>query len=427
MKARVLTIVLCGVILLAGSATQGQREPKGEPGAPPGATPGGFPGQAPGMFMPGMGAPPGGMMGGMGGAAMRIPVQMQALLAINSSPAVFELDNHFVQVLVNSPFVLSEQIRNRGVEGITVDRMSSTRQDNQSLFELQIYYSAESAFAQKAEPCVAEIAKLLERALAKEYDRQIDQLKQARGFAEDQRERATEELTLLQGRERELRQAAGQSDLSREFILDKTRDLEHRKENLRMGFASLEARRGAIQDQIAKIGEESQKRVSADPVADELQEIVKICENRVKTVSKLMEEGRASGSESDDAREKLAKARIELMTRREAVGSSVGGEQMARWNNELVNMAVEVAGTESELSLVEKQLHDIKEKGLLELADRYEVEVAVKMPAVRERLMRATERAEELKRQIETICPLRVVLLGAEEEPEEGSSEPDGG
>jgi hypothetical protein len=107
----------------------------------------------------------------------------------------------------------------------------------------------------------------------------------------------------------------------------------------------------------------------------------------------------------------------------------VGGEEMAKWNNELIALAITAADDESNLGFVERQLHDIKEKGLWELADRYEVEVAVKMPAVRERLMRATERAEELKRKIEEkpIYPLRVVLLGAEEEPEEGSSEPDGG
>jgi citrate lyase gamma subunit len=430
MKARVLTIVLCGVILLAGSATQGQREPKGEPGMFPGAAiPGGFPGQAPGMFIPG-GAPPAmmGGMGGMGGAAMRIPVQMQALLAINNSPAVFELNGDLVEALVNSPFVLNQDVWAGGVERIDAQIMVSQK-DNQSLLKLQIYYSAESAFAENAKQYVAEIAKLLERTLAKEYDRRIDRLDQARGFAEEQREKATEELTILQNHERELREAAGQSDLSREFILNKTRDLEQDREEMRMGLASSNARRVAIQDQIAKIGEESLKRVSADPIAEELEEIVKICERRVITVSKLMEEGRASGSESDDAREKLAKARIELITRREAVKSSVGGEEMAKWNNELIALAITAADDESNLGFVERQLHDIKEKGLWELADRYEVEVAVKMPAVRERLMRATERAEELKRKIEEkpIYPLRVVLLGAEEEPEEGSSEPDGG
>lgn len=185
------------------------------------------------------------------------------------------------------------------------------------------------------------------------------------------------------------------------------------KQKLEMDVARLEARRSAIEDQIIRIRHEADEKIHDDPVAVQLQRIVELQAQQVERERELVEQGAdAHLNELADAEEKLARAKIELARRREELTKSAGGDRLAKFNNDLADMVIELAETKAELQVVNSQF----EKAEAELAAAATLESDVlRVRRARQIFEIADCRASQLEALLAYLRPPTVTVVGAAE------------
>jgi len=266
-----------------------------------------------------------------------------------------------------------------------------------------------------AEEFMAAICSRLREAIVETHERYMEQLENRLGAAHRRADDASERLAKLQATQREFSQDAGQADLSRENITKTISASEKEKQKLEMELAGLQARREAIEKQIAKVGGKVSAKLKDDPVAKELQTIVELRKEKVAWLEKLVGSGRAPQFDLVDARAELAQAKMELARRREEIRQAGGDEVARKLNEELAELSIQTAELEGRLKHINTQLKNIKAKELLELADRYEREVALQLPLAFEAAESAMRWRDELERQMKTArAPVVTVIGGAD-------------
>jgi len=275
--------------------------------------------------------------------------------------------------------------------------------------QLQIFDSDSPA---RAEELLASICARLEKALVEANNKRSNKLQEQAEFAEKQYRQANKKVMVWQSRQRRFTAEAGVSDLSRGKILDEIRGLEKEKRELEMDMAGLQARREALEKQIGRRGDEASKKLKDDPVARELEEIVKVREIEFRRVGKLVAKGVTSERERNDAREKLARAKAELALRREALTKRADGDVLGKFNTELAELSIELAEQQGRLKMVNEHLARIRDKKLLALADEFEREVMLKLPLAMEDAERAFQWHSELRRQKDAVRPPTVTVIG---------------
>lgn len=198
-------------------------------------------------------------------------------------------------------------------------------------------------------------------------------------------------------------------DISVDILLDKKQDLLQDKQELEMEVASLNARRSAIEQQIAKIGKEVANKVKDDLITVELQGIVDGLTKQLVDKNKLFEAGRSSSAELEDMRQKLARTRIELAKRREELSKSFGGDQLAQFNTGYANSMVELAEKTAMLSIVTDQLRQTEQQ--LTAATTFDPRLS-RMRTAREAFEIANRRVNQLEILAANLQPPTVTVLG---------------
>lgn len=200
-------------------------------------------------------------------------------------------------------------------------------------------------------------------------------------------------------------------DVSEEALVADKHNLVRDRQRLEMDIARLEARRSAIEQQIAKTNDETTSIVKGDTVTVELQRLLELQIQHLENVKKLVEVGSTSHTDLADAEERLARARIELAKRREELTKLAGGDQVARYNIELADMMIELAGKKAELDVVGKQLKETERQvTMLSAVDPAITRIRLAMQA----LEVAEQRLSELKTRLANLQPPAVTVLGAE-------------
>jgi hypothetical protein len=187
-------------------------------------------------------------------------------------------------------------------------------------------------------------------------------------------ETAREAFLALQQLQREILDSAGLAHLSREHVLERIRSLDECRLTLEMELAGVQARRQALQEQIARIGQDAEKAVD-DEIASELERVVALRGKELERVRALAERGQASDMEVGRYEEEWATAKVQLLTHREEARHRHGGDLLHRFNEELATLSIEAADMEARMSVLNQQCTEIKAANLLGLADRYEREV----------------------------------------------------
>ena len=123
-----------------------------------------------------------------------------------------------------------------------------------------------------------------------------------------------------------------------------------------MEVARLQARRGAIEQAIARTSTEVADKLSADSVTTELERIIATNEKQLAATQARYKAGTAPLAEIDQMKEKLARARIELAKRREELAKSVGGNQLAALNAELSSISIDLTESAAELQVLNTHL-----------------------------------------------------------------------
>ena len=114
------------------------------------------------------------------------------------------------------------------------------------------------------------------------------------------------------------------------------------------------------------------------------------------------------------ARESVVRANIDFQTRRETLTKHQGGKSLSELNNELASIAMSNSEYEATYQFIREQMDRLQSRKLLELANRYEVEILLKMESVREAFVTVQYRINELKTLLAGMQPPSVSILGGQ-------------
>jgi len=145
-------------------------------------------------------------------------------------------------------------------------------------------------------------------------------------------------------------------DVAPETLVQDSRDLQRQRRLLEMEVARLQARRGAIEQAIARTTTEVADKLSADSVTTELERILATNEKQLAATEARYKAGTAPLAEIELMKEKLARARIELAKRREELAKSAGGSQLAAFNAELTSISIDLTEKSAGLQLLNTHL-----------------------------------------------------------------------
>lgn len=301
---------------------------------------------------------------------------------------------------------------------ISEDSQLMTREGEQllatALFGVDLFVQAERSQAERshAERILRGVCRRLDSELKRHSDveqqhlrTQVAEVRAAVGQAEQR-------FKELQAVRQELSAAAGQSELSRDVVSGQIQTDERQERELDQQLAGLRARRGALAEQIARIGSQAAAEVEDDPVVVELAKVVELREANLKRWQELVADGRAPTNEQQTAQEALALAKAELARQRQAASQRAGGDLLAELNKELVRLTVDIAAAEAQREFIRQRLTQAREKKLLELADRYEREVRTQLAAAEQVLRDTLKRQADLESRLANYRPPTVTVLG---------------
>jgi len=139
-------------------------------------------------------------------------------------------------------------------------------------------------------------------------------------------------------------------------------ELARRAQVLELDLAGIDARRKALQAEIAVIRDEAAKRLDADVITQELRRLLAASEEALPPIKQAVEAGQVPMVELARAQESVAKARIDLARRQEELAHSAGGGQLQEFLRELSRLAIDQMGKEAQLQTVRRQLDDVQEQ-----------------------------------------------------------------
>ena len=263
-----------------------------------------------------------------------------------------------------------------------------------------------------AEELLAAICQRLELALRSVGAIDRERFQERLAQVETELTQLDERYQRIRAARRELLEQAGRDDLSRDRIEDTISDLEGTRQDIELSLAGAQAREVALTEQIAKVAQQAIEAAEKSAVVKELEEIVDIRKVELARAQQLHEGGQLPQSELNRRQEASARARADLARHRESVSKTAGAELLTQLNHELVSLSVDSAEQEAQLRAVNQRLGEIRERQLLELADRYEREVELQLKLSERALLDLTEEQYDLKETIRNLRLPEVVVIG---------------
>ncbi|HPC95137.1 MAG TPA: hypothetical protein PLU87_09355 [Sedimentisphaerales bacterium] len=145
-------------------------------------------------------------------------------------------------------------------------------------------------------------------------------------------------------------------------LIARRRNLSDAIRDLEMQMAGMEARRQAIEEQIARTMDEADRKLAQDTVTKEFQTLIQMMEMRLSQLRKQVDAGQLPQSELAPAQENLTRARIELAKRQEELRKDAGGGRLDSLNSELSQMAIQTAEQEARLEVFRTQLDETQRR-----------------------------------------------------------------
>ena len=181
-------------------------------------------------------------------------------------------------------------------------------------------------------------------------------------------------------------------------------------QSLELDLAGMQARRQAIQKQMATAEAEANDRLANDAVTQELEKLMQLSTTQFERLKQLVDTGRLSQTELAQGQESVARARVELARRREELTKSVSGSRLEQFNTELSRMTIDEAEKQTQLGILSNQLDEVQRQ--LVQASTFDPEAA-RTRIAQETLETINRRIGELETRLATLQPPTVVMLGA--------------
>jgi hypothetical protein len=284
--------------------------------------------------------------------------------------------------------------------------ITSPSEEQTYLFSLNIQLPEE--VKPEAEKLMDALLQNLRSVLAGAFDEHLQRLRDQLKLADEETQRAEHELST---RQEELNKISDSRILDRNLILNNISNLRSDIQKIEMEEASNRITVDAMMKQIAETKDKMMEEINKDGVGKDLAELVVLHEKNLRNVEKLSESGRASVAEVTDAREKLARARIELAQRRDQLSKSAGGNLIDSLNSQLADYSIKAAQNQAKLSNLKQQLNEAEE--LLGKTDDYEL-LSLKIDIAKQNLQEAILWRDEISRKIRIIQPPLVSVIGGD-------------
>ncbi|MBP7746835.1 MAG: hypothetical protein KA383_11960 [Phycisphaerae bacterium] len=266
--------------------------------------------------------------------------------------------------------------------------------------------------AQQVQQLLVGLTRELQRAMQDAGGREAQRLNDAVAASEQASAEAQQRLKDLQARQQELLEAAGCGDLNRERLAEEQTELEIRLRDLDLRLVSQRARQTALGEQIARLGREIGENVETNAAVTELTKVAQLRESALARIREQHEAGRVAQQEVLEQEELLARARAELAQQRQAAAQAAGGALVADLNRSLLQQSVDLAETEAERGAVAQLLAEMRERKLLDLADQYERDVRMILPTARAAVEDAGRQLLRAVNDRNRYQPPQVVVLG---------------
>jgi hypothetical protein len=163
--------------------------------------------------------------------------------------------------------------------------------------------------------------------------------------------------------ESKLRNRSDSVDVSPETIHQLLSSLQTQRESLSLDLVAKQARADALAEQVAKFSDRLAKKVQGDPVAQELEKVVELQQKSADQLQAQCKAGVVPQAEADKAIVELAEARAKLLERKSLAASTAGGDTLAAWNRELMNLSVDQAELNARLKAINDRLNRLAEAG----------------------------------------------------------------
>ncbi len=197
-------------------------------------------------------------------------------------------------------------------------------------------------------------------------------------------------------------------DMPAELVASQKRELLHSLAATEMDLARFQARRAAIEQQIAETGKQAAE-LADDPVIAEMEKMLDISTRGLAITEQLVRDGRVSAPDLDKTRMEIAKVRIDLAKRRQELANTAGGSRLASLNNELTTLAIDLAEKTAEVQILNRQLAQLNAK--LSATAAFDPELA-QMRLAKRAFDIAERRANELRTLAAGLNPPTVTVLG---------------
>lgn len=289
---------------------------------------------------------------------------------------------------------------------VTQPQPSTTEQT--ILFHLRVDLQYDEDLKSAAEEFMIALIENLRSALSGVFSEYRSKLNDQLNHAAEEADLAERQLVQMQA---ELREISGSRDLSRHAILRDISSLRQRLQSATMKRASDETIYVATAKQIAEEQTRRKKLIENDPITKELLLLLNVHEQRLENIQVRYKAGEVSIADIEDVREKIIRARIDLAKRQEEVSNPPGRLAISSTNDDLANLATNMALAQQEIHSFNEQIDDAEE--LLKNADRYEL-LSLKADIARQSLEETLLWRARLGRNNRSIQPPDVTVIGAE-------------
>jgi hypothetical protein len=195
-----------------------------------------------------------------------------------------------------------------------------------------------------------------------------------------------------------VRDAADMLDPSPGAVRAASAGLEQERQRIRLELVGQTARQKALQERVAALADKAATKAASDPIAAELEQIVKLREAEITRYAALEKSGQVPRDEREAAQVQLAEAKAKLLERREAAGRSAGTELLADLNKELITLSIATVENEARLEYVARRLDGLSKAtefvDALEQAQGATARAAKRLEAAETELQQARRRAE---------------------------------
>jgi hypothetical protein len=146
--------------------------------------------------------------------------------------------------------------------------------------------------------------------------------------------------------------------------------------------AALEARRDAIAQVIQELTKKADQSSQNDPVAAELESLLKIQEERYAMIIQQVKSGTLAQDDQRSAQAALSEAKVKLLERREAATRAVTGDALDEMNKWLLKTTIDLAESQARTKMLEEQVKEVdqtagladQQRDLLHEQDRLQAE-----------------------------------------------------